>query len=140
VKDLQALEIGAKVEILLQRDDATALGDDAVVRSCVHELLHNAWKFRDKSDSNYTIQVATEKADARVEIRVTNEGAIPEQVKPFLFEPFFRVASDPTIPGSGLGLWRVKTLVKACGGTVELRNCSPVTMTITLPEAPVTSH
>jgi signal transduction histidine kinase len=46
--------------------------------------------------------------------------AIPADQLPTIFEPFRRVASGPE--GLGLGLYIVKEIVRAHGGTIEVRS------------------
>jgi signal transduction histidine kinase len=58
-----------------------------------------------------------------VRLRVTNDGTIPREVMPVLFEPFKRGASATKKKTSlGLGLYIVKQVALAHGGDVHARS------------------
>jgi signal transduction histidine kinase len=71
----------------------------------------------------------------RVRIEVENDGPpIPPDAVRSLFDPFQRHSSAGGRPGLGLGLFIVRTIVEAHGGTVEVDStASPVAFTIRLP-------
>jgi signal transduction histidine kinase len=70
-----------------------------------------------------------------VEIAVEDQGdGVPEEDLPFLFERF---SSADRAPSSvGLGLWIVRTLVEAHGGTVHYEERAGARFVVTLPHAP----
>jgi signal transduction histidine kinase len=53
-----------------------------------------------------------------VRIDISNAGTIPEDIRQKLFEPFRR--GDSSSSGLGLGLYIVKQIVRAHGGTIEV--------------------
>ena len=66
----------------------------------------------------------------------------PEQL-PHLFEQFWRgdqARSSRGGEGSGLGLYIVKHIVEAHGGTIEARNDQGLTIDITLPSEEMEAH
>lgn len=71
-------------------------------------------------------------------LRVRNGGApIPPSALPTLFDPFQR-AGDRTARGSGLGLYIVKSVVSAHGGSVSVEsNADATTFCVRLPKLPV---
>jgi signal transduction histidine kinase len=73
----------------------------------------------------------------RVGIRVENDGPpIPPDAVRSLFDPFQRHATAGGRPGLGLGLFIVRTIVEAHGGTVEVDSAaSPVAFVVRLPRA-----
>ena len=81
-------------------------------------LLSNAHKY---SDEGAVIQVMVKKINGSAEIRVTGKGPdIPEQDRPHMFEPFFRISGtqSDTIPGRGLGLSIARAFVELHGGRI----------------------
>jgi signal transduction histidine kinase len=82
--------------------------------------------------------------DDHVDLSVHNEGPpIPPELLPVLFEPFRRGTGDKSPRGLGLGLYIVRQLVEAHGGTVDVRSTAPegTTFTIELQRTlPVTSR
>jgi signal transduction histidine kinase len=72
-----------------------------------------------------------------VEIAVSNRGRLPPEAIPTLFEPFKRPVTDaaPAV-GLGLGLYIVREIAKAHGGTVEVSShAADTTFTLRLPQA-----
>jgi PAS domain S-box-containing protein len=70
---------------------------------------------------------------AAVLVKVKNEGKpIPPDLMPVLFEPFARGASDTSQHGLGLGLYVVKQIVAAHGGTIEVESNPEVGTLFTL--------
>jgi len=56
---------------------------------------------------------------------------------PHIFEPFFRGKNAATIPGSGLGLYIVKSIVESLGGRVEVSSSDLTTrFTLHIPAMP----
>jgi len=119
----------------------SAIGDtrgewdrDRIVR-VVSNLVTNAVNYG-REDSPITI-VAKGDGDA-VELSIHNEGnpIAPENV-PRLFEAFTRAVSEATAhrQGLGLGLFIVKEIVQAHGGTVEVASSAEkgTTFTVRLP-------
>jgi signal transduction histidine kinase len=76
-----------------------------------------------------------------VRVEVENDGPpVPPESVRAIFEPF-QTSSGGTpgaAPGLGLGLFIVRSIVEAHGGTVEVLSApeSPVTFTVHLPRAP----
>lgn len=69
-----------------------------------------------------TVTVQTECADAKVRIRVRDNGTgMPEEVKAKIFQPFF--TTKPTGEGTGLGLSLAYDIItKGHGGTLEVQS------------------
>jgi signal transduction histidine kinase len=91
------------------------------VRVAVEELVDNAVEH--SSDGAPTVTVrARERGDGSLEIAVADRGdGIPEMEREVIVEGEER----PLKHGSGLGLWLVKWLVTAMGGTVEITANEP---------------
>ena len=96
------------------------LGDRDRLGQMLDNLISNALKFTpDGGTVNVTMTSAPE--GASVEVSDTGMG-IPDAEQQQLFERFFRASSATSnaVPGAGLGLTIVKTIVEAHGGTVRL--------------------
>ncbi len=57
-----------------------------------------------------------------VVVRVGNEGVIPREILPKIFDPFRGARSSSGSRGLGLGLFISQEIVKAHGGTIEVRS------------------
>ena len=108
------------------------------------ELLTNAGKYSDPS-TRVSLRV-TQSIARQISIVITNiGGGIPAEEMPHIFEKFRRCQgmTDNAVPGTGLGLALVKSLVQHLGGTVSATS-QPIeegttyvtTLTILLPKAP----
>lgn len=97
-------------------------GDAEKLRIVLRNLLENAVKY--SLPDSAPVEVAAAVDDAHVVIRVTDDGqGVPEEDRPSLFEPFFRVdRSRSKMPaGYGLGLSICKRIVEGHGGTISVQ-------------------
>lgn len=99
-----------------------ASGDrDTLVRA-LGNLLHNAWKY---TGENKQISVEAHGVGRRVEILVHDNGmGIERADQPSIYEQFFRgrAANDGGIPGVGLGLAFVRTIVRGNRGKLDFES------------------
>lgn len=100
------------------------MADPGAVEKCVENLLSNAVKY---GGPNREIAVCAEVVNGtkrpEVQISVKDRGAgIPAADLPNIFEPFYRVPSarESRVRGAGLGLYLVKKMMEAMGGTVTV--------------------
>ena len=108
------------------------------------ELLTNAGKYSDPS-TRVSLRV-TQSIARQISIVIANiGGGIPAEEMPYIFEKFRRCQgmTDNAVPGTGLGLALVKSLVQHLGGTVaamsqpiEEGTTYTTTFTVLLPKAP----
>lgn len=96
------------------------LGDRDRLGQMLDNLISNALKFT-SDDGHVDVRMASAEDRAIVEVSDTGMG-IPDAEQQQLFERFFRASSATSnaVPGAGLGLTIVKTIVEAHGGTVGL--------------------
>lgn len=78
------------------------------IRQVFLNLIDNAIKYA--PDSTVTIQLIAQKQTVQVEVRDTGPG-IPNDELNHLFEPFYRGRQVGAIPGTGLGLTIVKSIL-----------------------------
>ena len=86
----------------------------------IHNLLSNAIKFTRPGD---TIELRAFEEDQNVLIEVADTGpGIPDAEAPHVWEELYRGIAARGIPGSGLGLALVKSIVTRHNGQVTLRS------------------
>lgn len=126
-----------KVTVALEvsQTDALVMGDPGQLERAVTNLVSNAVKF---TPAGGWVRVATRVAQGRVVLEVADTGiGIPTDEQDQLFSRFFRAsnATEQAIPGTGLGLTIVRSIIEHHGG--ELRLASVVgegtTVTMDLP-------
>ena len=99
-----------------------ALGDPASLAHIVGQLVENAVKY---SPQGGTVCVSARREGPLAVVEVADEGVgIPEGDAHALFAPFFQAGDSTTreYGGVGLGLYIVRQLVEAQGGTVTAAN------------------
>jgi PAS domain S-box-containing protein len=114
------------ISIKLETDLAVlnVLGDVGGLSQVFINLINNAVKF---SPEGKTVEVVVTKSDAGREARISvvDHGlGIPSDAKPHLFERFYRGRNVTVaeIPGSGVGLYIVKSIVDELGGRIEVKS------------------
>jgi signal transduction histidine kinase len=105
------------LEMDLKDQLPTIMGDEAQIDRVLWNLLSNAIKFTPKGGT-ITLSSNTENGKVRVSVRDTGIG-MPREEIPLLFAEFRRRKGMAKVEGTGLGLFIVKTIVEAHGGTVE---------------------
>lgn len=123
------------------RGDLTGNWDAARLRQVVSNLLGNALR-HGSPDGPVELSAASEGGD--VVLSVHNEGEpIPPDMIPTLFDPMVRHTAPESVlrraPGSiGLGLYIVREIVHAKGGTVEVASTAQqgTTFTVRIPRQP----
>ncbi|HKI54566.1 MAG TPA: ATP-binding protein [Anaerolineales bacterium] len=110
------------------------LGEKSGLQQVFINLINNAAKFSPKG-SSVNIEVSHTKENVSVEIRDSGVG-IPQDAIPYLFEKFYRAknVTIAEIPGSGIGLYIVKTIVDELGGNINVTSemNKGTTFTVTL--------
>jgi PAS domain S-box-containing protein len=131
----QKKQIG--LETSLPSQPLMILGDPSGLQQVFINLLFNAIKF---SPDGSTIAMRVTSAAGRVHIAIADRGiGIPPEDLPNMFERFFRArnVTFAEIPGSGVGLYIVKSIIEELGGEISLESTLNVgtTFTVTLPVA-----
>ena len=109
--------------------------DRDLIHQVIYNLVDNAIKFTDESG---TIDFKLKNDNKKLIFTITNTGkGIPENELPYVFDRFYKVdKSRSAVKNStGLGLYIVKTILKAHGGsiTVSSRENSFTSFSVTLP-------
>ena len=96
------------------------IGNVSALQQVFINLLSNAVKF---SPDNSQIVLRVERLDTETRISVMDSGlGIPSDAMPYLFERFYRArnVSAAEIPGSGIGLFIVKSILKELDGAISV--------------------
>ncbi|MCW8313414.1 response regulator [Sphingobacterium sp. InxBP1] len=109
-------ERGIDMKLRLDQDCLIAFADAEALRKMVSNLLDNAVKY---AFSSVRIRITAD--DHSFQIVVANDGeGIPDKYREKVFEPFFRLESAKTKPGSGIGLSLARSLADLHQGRLEL--------------------
>jgi len=96
------------------------LGDKSALQQVFINLLSNAIKF---SPDNSKVRINAVRNDGMANIAITDSGlGIPKDALPHLFERFYRARNVTTaeIPGSGIGLYIVKSILNELHGDIQV--------------------
>lgn len=106
------LELGAVPE-------ATVTADVRLLRRSIENLISNALKFSRDGDA---VSIGAELAPGGIAIEVADRGpGLPDELKDRLFSKFASVDKSAARRGYGLGLYVVKLVATAHGGSVAAR-------------------
>ena len=93
-------------------------GDRDKIKQVLLNLLTNAVKYN-RSGGTITASIRVEQNQLWFSVQDTGMG-IPANLQPRLFAKFFRAnPTDPTVPGTGLGLYICKKIIESHGGEIE---------------------
>ena len=99
-------------------DGLAAVGDPALLRVVLQNLLSNAWKFTSRLPEAH-IEVGVDLRDGVAAYFVRDDGAgFDATYVDKLFKPFQRLHAAGEFPGTGVGLATVQRIVRRHGGTV----------------------
>jgi signal transduction histidine kinase len=107
--------------------------DPARVAQAISNLVGNALEH---GDPRTPVRLSVAGSDEAVVVKVRNDGPpIPLELRPLLFEAFSR--GDRSPHGLGLGLFIVKQIAAAHGGTVDVESSAETgtVFTLVLPRA-----
>lgn len=97
-------------------------GDKSGLQQVFINLITNAAKF---SPDGSQVDIKISQNDTHVDIAVIDKGVgIPQEDIPYLFQRFFRAknVTIAEIPGSGIGLYIVHSIVKEVGGNITVES------------------
>jgi len=115
--------------------DAVISGDPERIHDVLRNVVENAVKY---SPDGGAIHIEADSDGERTVVSIRDEGiGISEEDLPYIFDRFYRVDNDiaARTGGSGLGLFIVNALVRAHGGTIDVRSDvgEGTTFTLTFP-------
>ena len=95
----------------------TVMSDSQFLRSILHNLLSNAFKY---SHSDDQILLEVEATNGELVIRVIDHGmGIPQEEQEYIFTRFFRAHNVVNIQGTGLGLSITKNYLDLLKGSIK---------------------
>jgi two-component system phosphate regulon sensor histidine kinase PhoR len=111
-----------KINVNLGAEMSTLYADQIHISNIINNLMDNANKY---SPETPEITISTRNTDKGIVVSVEDKGiGISHENQKHIFRKFFRVHTGNIhdVKGFGLGLYYVKTIVDAHGGTIELHS------------------
>lgn len=117
--------------------------DPTLMGQIIHNLLSNAVHYT--SPKNGTVEVSLTQKSGKITMSVKDNGiGIPTEFKARIFQRFGRADNAVAVEsqGTGLGLYLIKMIVDAAGGTVTFRSKQTVgtTFFVTFPISGMVGH
>ncbi|MEW9699569.1 ATP-binding protein [Paenibacillus sp. SI8] len=109
--------------------------DTEQMRQVLSNLVENALKYAGAESLKLSLTVTQANENVVLRFADNGNGVSPEKL-PHLFEQFYRgdeSRNSKNSDGTGLGLYIVKYIIEAQGGTVAVKNDQGLKFTITLP-------
>ncbi len=121
---VKPIAIKKKVSIAVKSDfeSLQVMGDKGGLQQIFINLITNAVKF---SPENKVVEVMVVTDEEFAKISISDQGlGIPPEAIPHLFERFYRAqnVTIAEIPGSGIGLYIVKSIVDGLNGTIHVES------------------
>jgi PAS domain S-box-containing protein len=104
------------------RESLNILGDEGGLQQVFINLINNAVKF---SPSGSSVKITVGSSGGYVNTAIIDQGmGISPAALPHLFEKFYRAKNVTVaeIPGTGIGLYIVKSVVEELGGRIEVKS------------------
>jgi signal transduction histidine kinase len=110
------------INLTAQPELGQIIGDKSGLQQVFINLINNAAKF---SPEGSIIEIDVQNVNEEALVTISDHGlGIPTEALPYLFERFYRArnVTIAEIPGSGIGLYIVKTIVEELGGSIEVES------------------
>lgn len=118
----QAAEKNIQVEVALPEQAVQVMGDPSALQQVFTNLLSNAVKF---TPSGGSIMIRVQLIESEIWFIIEDNGiGIAQEDMPNLFMRFFRGrnAIEKEVPGSGIGLFTIKSIIDYFGGQIQARS------------------
>jgi two-component system CheB/CheR fusion protein len=121
------------VELAVAEEPLVVAGDATRLSQVLLNLPTNAAKYAADGE-RIEVRLRQEQAEAILEVQDYGPG-IPAAALPHLFDRFYQAGRRPGQDGLGVGLFITRELVRAHGGTIEVRTSegAGTTFTVRLP-------
>jgi signal transduction histidine kinase len=110
------------LDLHTKRKPIMILGDKSGLQQVFINLINNAAKFSPEGSS---VKINVEEVGSKVHISISDRGlGNPPEALQHLFERFYRAknVTIAEIPGSGIGLYIVKSIVDELGGSIHVQS------------------
>jgi signal transduction histidine kinase len=136
IDEFMPIATSRKIELRSEGVAGEISCDEMGIRRVLGNLLSNALKFT-PSGGRVVVRSRNVQGGVELEVEDSGHGMEPSEVQG-LFERFSRLERHSEIEGSGLGLFVVRSIVQAHGGTIQVasRVNSGSRFTVTLPVLP----
>ncbi len=128
-------QTGGKIQLVVSPGPHPVSIDPEQFYRVLNNLKDNALRYA--GDGALIISVSVERRGEWEQIRFADNGqGVPEEALPHLFEQFWRAdqaRGSKNGEGSGLGLYIVRYIIEAHGGTIQAKNDGGLAFTILLP-------
>jgi signal transduction histidine kinase len=96
--------------------------DADAINHCLHNLIVNALKYgASPGYISITAKQDLQKILPEIAVAVESRGSVIDSSDvPHIFDPFFRGKNSCDVPGSGLGLYIVKSVMESLDGRVSV--------------------
>jgi signal transduction histidine kinase len=114
----RAADKGLTIDLEAPASSPIVEADPALMRQLFTNLIDNAIKFTERG--GVTVRVLSADGEAIAEVQDTGPGIDPDEL-PLIFDRFYRTDKSRSrdVPGNGLGLAIVRSIVRIHGGHVE---------------------
>jgi two-component system phosphate regulon sensor histidine kinase PhoR len=138
--DLNQTDLGGQIELQLRSTNARLFIDEVHITNVIYNLLDNAVKYTERTPQ---IVIETATVGDQFEIQLSDNGiGIKREDVRMIFDKFYRVPTGNlhNVKGFGLGLYYVKLVIEAHGGTIQVKSTlgKGTTFRILLPYNPAT--
>jgi two-component system phosphate regulon sensor histidine kinase PhoR len=125
-------EASGKIDVRLDASNPIVHGDPVHITNVIYNLLDNAQKYTDK-EPLISITTCNDKGKLFITITDNGIGMKPAQLR-MIFDKFYRVPTGDlhNVKGFGLGLFYVKTIVKAHNGKITVESTPGVGSSFTI--------
>jgi PAS domain S-box-containing protein len=110
------------IKLSISQNELQVIGDKSGLQQVFINLINNAIKFSPKDS---TVEVDIIRTNEQTLIVITDHGlGIPSESMPHIFQQFYRAKNITLaeIPGSGIGLYIVKSIIEGLGGTISVES------------------
>jgi PAS domain S-box-containing protein len=108
------------LQLQAEKRPMIVLGDKSGLQQAFINLINNAAKF---SPEGGTVEITANEVGSELHVSISDHGlGIPAEALSHLFERFYRAKNVTVaeIPGSGIGLYIVKSIVEDLGGSIKV--------------------